>query len=163
MAGPSPFILSRCFSQLINRKVTFVQTSMSLDMKNKQVYGIYNLLPIESAVVVKADLTLLGSIAGALVGLPDTAVKEHLKITPIEELLRDSISEVLNIASAAVTTEGRAVFAKMVMDPLFVDGTAGKVLKEPFSRSYFTVAVEGYQGGRFSIFAPFVPTKLPSR
>jgi len=160
MPGPSPFLLSKCFSQLINRKVTFVQTGQSLDGKTRLIFGIYSLSPIESAVVVKADLQLMGSIAGALVGLPDQVVKEHLKISPLEELLRDAISEVFNIASAAVSAEGRAVFTRFETESIFIDGVAAKVFKEPFHRSYFTVAVEDYQGGRFSVFSPFVPTKL---
>jgi hypothetical protein len=163
MAGPNPFILSQRFSQLINRKVTFVQTTMTLDMKIKQIYGIYTLSSIESAIVVKADLILLASIAGALVGLPDSAVKERLKTVGIDDLLNDAISEVFNVASAAVSSEGRAVFSKFVTDSVFVDGVAGKVFKEPFHRSYFTVAVEGYQGGRMSIFSPFIPIKLGPR
>jgi hypothetical protein len=157
MAEPTPYILSRCFSQLIGRKVTFAQTTFAVDMKVRQMYGIYNLLPHETAIVVKADLPLLGSLAGALVGLPDPAVKEHLRATPIEELLRDAMCEVLNIASAAVTTEGRAVFTKLVSDPARVDGAAGKLLQKPDHRSYFTVSVEGYQGGRFTILSQFVP------
>lgn len=161
MPEPNAYILSRCLTQLIGRKVSFTPASFALDGKNKQVYGIYDLLPVESAVIVKADLALLGSIAGALVGLPDAAVKDHLKSTPIEELLRDAIAEVLNIASAAVTLEGRAVFSKMVTDPTYIDGVAAKVYKEPFRRTYFGVAVEGYQGGRFGILSPFVPTKPP--
>ena len=54
-------------------------------------------------------------------------------------------SEVFNVASAAVSAEGRAVFSKFVTDSILVDGVAGKVLKEPFHRSYFTVAVEGFR------------------
>lgn len=164
MPEPNAYILSRCLSQLVGRKVTFVATTFALDGKNKQLYGVYSLLPYELAVIVKADLMLLGSIAGALVGLPDPVVKEHLKVWPPDELLRDAMSEVFNVASAAITLEGRAVFSKMVTDPSYVDGVAGKVLKEPFHRNYFTVTVEGYQGGRFAILSPFVPTKLiPSR
>jgi hypothetical protein len=133
--------------------VTFAQTTAAPDAKTKQIYGIYTVLPHETAIVVKVDLQLLGSIAGALVGLPDQAVKEHLRATPMEELLRDAISETLNIAAASVTTEGRAVFTKMVTDPAYIDGAAEKVFKEPFHRSYFTVSVDGYQGGRFTIFS----------
>ena len=109
MSEPTPFLLSRCFSQLIDRKVTFVQTPLAPpDLKVKQIYGIYNLLPYEAAIIVKADLPLLGSLGGALVGLPDSAVKEHLRVTPLDELLRDAINEVLNIAAAAITKIGRA-------------------------------------------------------
>lgn len=164
MPEPSAYILSRCLSQLTNRKVSFVAASISLDGKNKQAYGVYDLLPHDTSVIVKADLALLGSFAGALVGLPDASVKEHLKANPIEELLRDAISEVLNVIAAAITLEGRAVFNKMVMDPTYIDGTAGKVFKQPFHRNYFTVTMDGYQGGRFAILSPHIPIKLvPSR
>jgi hypothetical protein len=159
MAEPSSFILSQRFSKLTGRKVSFVQSTQAMDRKVGQIFGIYSLLPLESAIVVKADLPLMGSLAGALVGLPDQAVAEHLRTTPMEELMRDSICEVLNVAAAAVSTEGRAVFSKMVTDPLYLTGAAEKVFKEPFHRSYFVVTIEGYQGGRFAIFSPFVPSK----
>ena len=162
MSEPTPFRLSRCFTQLLGRKVTFAQSTFALDAKIRQMYGIYTLLPHETAIVVKADLPLLGSFAGALVGLPDAAVKEHLRATPLEELMRDAICEALNIASAAVTTEGRAVFTKLVADPAYIDGAAGKVLKTPDHRSYFTVSIDGYQGGRLTVLSPFVPIRTVS-
>ena len=105
MSEPTPYALSKHFTELIGRKVTFTQTTAAAETKIKQMYGIYTVLPGETAIVVKTDLPLLGSLAGVLVGLPDSSVKEHLAVTPIEELLRDAIHEVLNIASAVVTTE----------------------------------------------------------
>jgi hypothetical protein len=157
MPEPTPFALSKLFTELIGRKVTFTQTTAAAETKVKQMYGIYTLYPRETAIVVKSDLPLLGSLAGVLVGLPDSAVKEHLAATPVEELLRDAMHEVLNITSAVITHEGRAVFVKMVTDPILLDGEAGKVFKKPDHRSYFNVLVDGYQGGKFTIFAPFAP------
>ena len=160
MSQPTPFNLSHRFSQLIGRKVTFTQTTAALATKIKQTYAVYSVPPDETAIVVQVDLQLLGSFAGALVGLPDSVVRERLGATPIEELLRDAIYEVLNIASSAIATEGRVVFTKMVTDPVYIDGAASKVLRKPDHRSYFNVLVEGYQGGRFSIFAPFFPGRI---
>jgi hypothetical protein len=157
MSEPTPFALSKHLTDLIGRKVTFTQTVVSPETKVKQMYGVYTVLPHETAVVVKADLPLLGSLGGVLVGLPDSAVKEHLAVTPVEELLRDAIHEVLNIASTVVTNEGRAVFVKMTADPILIDGAPGKVLKKPDRRSYFNVLVDGYQGGKFTILSQFVP------
>jgi hypothetical protein len=108
-------------------------------------------------VIVKADLRLLGSIAGALVGWPDPVVKEHLSVMPMEELLRDAIYEVFNVASAAVGTEGRIVFTDMVDNPAYIDGAAGEVLRNPGHRSHFNVSVDGYVGGRLTILSPFIP------
>jgi hypothetical protein len=159
MSEPTPFALSHILTQLIGRKVTFAQTTVAPETKIKQMYGIYNVLPHETAIVVKADLPLLGSLGGVLVGLPDSAVKERLGASPIEEVLRDAIYEVLNIASTVVTTEGRAVFTKMVGDAALIDGAAGKLFKKPDHRSYFNVLVDGYQGGKFTIFSQTAPVK----
>jgi hypothetical protein len=156
MSEPTPFALSKLFTDLTGRKVTFAQTVAAPETKIKQLYGIYKILPQDTAVVVKADLPLLGSLGGVLVGLPDAVVKEHLAATPIEELLRDAIHEVLNISSTVVTNEGRAVFEKMVTDPVLIDGVAGAVLKKPDRKSYFNVVIDGYQGGKFAIFSPFM-------
>jgi hypothetical protein len=159
MAEPTPFALSRRFTQLVGRTVTFVQKPATLDSRLNQIYGIYTVLPFETAVVVKADLRLLGSIAGALVGLPDPVVVDHLTANPMEELLRDAIYEVLNVAAASISTEGRAVFTNMVTNPTLIEGAAAETLKKPFRRSYFAVTVDGYKGGNFCIFSQFVPLK----
>ena len=157
MPEPTPLSLSHLFTQLIGRKVTFAPTTISPETKIKQMYGIYNVLPHETAIIVKADLPLLASLAGVMVGLPDSAVKECLAKSPLEEVLRDAIHEVLNVASAALTNEGRAVFARMVTDTGLIDGVAGQLFKKPDRRTYFNVLVDGYQGGKFTIFAQFMP------
>ena len=157
MSEPTPFALSKLLTDLLGRKVTFTQTAVAPETKIKQMYAIYTIFPHQTAVVVKADLPLLGSLGGVLVGLPDSVVKEHLAATPVEELLRDAIHEVLNISSTVVTNEGRAVFVKMVADPVLIDGAAGTLLKKPDRKSYFNVLVDGYQGGKFTIFSQFVP------
>jgi len=159
MSGPTPFGLSKLFSQLMGRKVAFSQTTAAPDTKIKQIFAIYKVLPDGIAIIVKADLRLVGSFAGILVGLPDSAVKEHIGVTPVEELLRDAIYEVLNIASAAVATEGRAILIKMVTDPAYIDGNAGKVFKKPDHRSYFNVLIDGYQGGKFTILSQLAPAR----
>jgi hypothetical protein len=157
MSEPTPYSLSQLFSQLIGRKVTFSQATAAAETKIKQIYGIYNVLPYQTAMILKADLPLLGSFGGVLVGLPDASVKEHLARTPIEELLRDAIYEVLNIASAAIATEGRAIFTKMVENAAYIDGAAGTLFKKPDRRNYFNVLVDGYQGGKFTILSQFPP------
>jgi len=157
MSEPTPYALSKLFSELVGRKVSFAQTTPAPETKVRQMYGIYTVLPHETTVIAKCDLPLLGSLAGLLVGLPDSAVKEHLKAEPLEELLRDAVHEVLNIASAVITKEGRAIFVKMVPDVAYIDGAAGQVFKKPDHRSYFNVSVDGYQGGKFTILSQFVP------
>jgi hypothetical protein len=152
MTGPTPFSLTKLFTTLLGRKVAFAQ-AVDSPSKDKQVYGVYTVFPGQSAVVVKADLALLGSFAGVLVGLPDAAVKTQLKTTPIEEILRDAIYEVLNIASEEMTTHGRASFSRMEMDQVYLNEDALNALRKPAVKNFFNVTVDGYQGGRFSVYA----------
>jgi hypothetical protein len=153
MPEPTPYLLSKHFAHLIGREVTFVQTASETKSKARQIYGLYTVFPTETSLVVKADLALLGSFAGALVGLPDAEVSQRLAGAKMEELLRDAICEVFNVASAVVAIEGRAVFDTMVTDRTYISGDAEEVLMNPFHRSHFNVTVEGYQPGRSNIFS----------
>ncbi len=145
--------MKELFSQLVGRDVTFAQPKPTSRPNGKQMYGLYTVLPQEHVLVVQADLALLGSFAGALVGLPDDAVKERLSRPPLEELLRDAVHEVLNIASTVVTTEGRAVFKKMADDPVYLDTLDAGFLTQPDRKTTFEVSIDGYQGGLMTIFA----------
>jgi uncharacterized membrane protein len=153
MPEPTPYLLSQHFGHLIGRKVTFVQTASETDSKARPIYGVYTVFPRETPLVVKADLALLGSFAGALVGLPDSEVSHRLSGVNMEELLRDAICEVFNVASAVVAVEGRAVFDAMITDRTCISGAAEQILMKPFRRSHFNVTVEGYQSGRFNVFS----------
>jgi hypothetical protein len=157
MSEPTPFALSHHLTELLGCKVTFTLTTAAADGPTRQIYGIYSVLPNNTAIVVKADLPLLGSFAGVLVGLPDAAVKERMKVSPIDEVLRDAMYEVLNISSAVVATGERTFFIKMVTDKTYVDGAAAAVLLKPGHRSHFSVTVDGYQGGKFAVLSPLVP------
>ncbi|SEF62160.1 hypothetical protein SAMN05421819_0610 [Bryocella elongata] len=157
MADTVGFHLSKLLTDLVGRKVTFAPLPNAVEQPIKQVFGIYQLLPWDLAIVVRLDLSLLGSLAGLLVGLPDNAVKDRLKAGGFDELLRDAAHEVLNISSAVITAEGRAIFQKMVFDRTLVDGPAGEVLKKPFHKSFYNVVIDGYQGGKLAVLGAQIP------
>ena len=46
MSEPTPFALSKLFTDLIGRKVTFTQTTAAAETKVKQMYGIYRFFPV---------------------------------------------------------------------------------------------------------------------
>lgn len=152
MSEPTAYALSRHFTNLINREVNFAQSTAALETKVTKVYGVYTVFPEQTSLVVKADLALLGSFAGALIGLPDGEVKQRVASPVIDDLLRDPVHEVLNVASAVVSSVGRAVFRSMTMNPVHLNAEAQKAANSPLHRSYFLVRINGYQGGRFCVF-----------
>ncbi len=153
MSEPTAYSFSQLFSQLTGRKVSFAQPKAAAPSNAKQMYGLYTVLPRETVIVVKSDLPLLASFAGALVGLPDDAVKERLGSTPLDEILRDAIHEVLNISATLVTNEGRAVFKRMAADLVYFDNFDAQLLQKPDRKTDFDVSIDDYQGGRFTVFA----------
>ena len=153
MAEPTPFAMAELFSNLVGCSVSFSQQITPVATKAKQIYGVYLVKPMDSTRVVQADLNLLGSFAGALIGLPSDSVKERLADAKLDEPLRDAIHEVLNIASTVVSLEHRAVFQKMYTDPVGLPSAALDTLQHPIYRSYFNVKIDGFDGGAFSILA----------
>jgi len=151
---PSAVTISNHLTALIGRAVAVKPSAPFTTGSAKQLFGVYNLLPSESALVVRTDLALFGSMAGAMVGLPDSEVKSRLSTGSLDELMRDAIHEILNISSTVVTVEGRAVFQAMYTDPGYLNGEARLLLKSAAHSYYYAATVDGYQGGRFTILAP---------
>ena len=157
MAEPTPYAMARLFTQLVGREVGFAQLTRPAASppasRVKQLYGVYTVLPGGSARVVQADLPLLGSFAGALLGLPSESIQQRVAEPRLDDLLRDAIHEVLNVASTVVCTTGRAVFQDFYNDPVYLPEQATLTMNSPLYRSYFNVTMEGYEGGAFSLLA----------
>ena len=101
--------------------------------------------------LVKADLELLGALAGSLVGLPDEEVKRHLKCSPLEEVMRDSINEILNVASGVIASDCRVVLTSVAMNSNDVTGDAARLIASPAFKAEFEVLVQGQDEGRFVV------------
>lgn len=154
MAQPTSFAMSKLFTDLIGRQVLFSQQAHPATTKGKQIYGTYLVKPMDSTRILQADLVLLGSLGGSLLGLPADTVKERIAEARMEEGFQDAVHEVLNIASTIVSTEYRAIFQNMYTHPLYLPNEAQVTLANPVYRSYFSVTVDGYDGGAFALLAP---------
>lgn len=155
MAEPSSSSMATLFSELIGRHVNFSEQLHALPQNGKQIYCAYLIKPMDSYRVIKADLSLLSSFAGALVGLSPETIQERVAEAKLDEPFRDALHEVMNIASRIVTLEHRGVFKGMFGDPGQLPPEARHTLRDPCYSSYFKVTVDGYEGGAFSLLAPF--------
>ena len=113
MPLPTPYSLSHLFTNLIARQVAFVRTQAPNEGSVKHVFGVYRCFPKETTVVLKSELSVFGSFAGALIGLPDSEVRTRLAAPALDDVMKDAMSEVLNVASSVVSSEGRAVLIGM--------------------------------------------------
>ena len=155
MAEPNSGCMATLFTDLIGRHVNFSEQLDAVPPTGQQLYCAYQIKPMDTYRVIKADLLLLSSFAGALIGLSPDVIKLTLAETKLDETLRDALHEVMNIASRIVTLEHRGVFKGMYGDPSELPVDARKTLRDPYHSSYFRVTVDGYEGGGFSLLAPF--------
>ena len=154
MAESSSSSMAKLFSDLIGRPVNFSEQLHAPPTHAKQLYCVYLIKPMDSYRVIKADLSLLSSFAGALIGLSPEIMKERLEDTALDETLKDALGEVMNIASRIVTIEHRGVFKAMYGDPGQMPPGARNTLRDPCYSSHYKVTIDGYEGGAFSILAP---------
>jgi hypothetical protein len=154
MVIPEVNALSKHFTHLVGREVKFTKATLAPDKATRWIYASYNAFAHEDpttakALVVKADLNLLGSLAGSLVGLPANEVVTRLKSPSLDELMLDAISEILNVASGAIASNLRATLVGMSTEAGDVKCEAALVLASPSFKAVFDVVVQGYMGGRF--------------
>ncbi|MGA9671105.1 MAG: hypothetical protein WBQ94_17980 [Terracidiphilus sp.] len=154
---PEAHNLSKHFTHLVGRDVKFQKAGLAPDKGASWIYGSYEMVSADDptdtkSLVVKADRDLLGSLAGALVGLPSDEVIRRLRSSSLDELLQDAIYEILNVAAGVIAPGYRTILAGMSVEARDVQGEASQVLASPSAKAIFDVVVQGYNGGRFRVF-----------
>lgn len=155
MANSTPYNLSQLFSNLIDRRVSVIEASEREATKCRKSYASYDVVGRNEKILLQIDFDLLGSLGGALAGMPDAVVRQNLKSMPFDETLRDAMHEILNIVSAVITTEGRAILKMMELDE-----NKGRTLAKSFMQttshlaSRLQVAIPNYSGGQIEVLSP---------
>jgi hypothetical protein len=153
MAGITGFALSQLMSQFMGRDVGFTLRLKPPPSKAKPVFGVYTVLPTQEPLVVKMDLSLLGSFGGCLLGLPSETIVARLKTTPLDEVIRDAMHEVLNVLSAALAVKNRVVLQSMHMEESLLSSAALDTLRKPLVTTCFDVMMKGYGAGDLRVMA----------
>jgi hypothetical protein len=152
MSAPTAYGMSKMLTQLTGREVSFHLKAKPAPSSPHPLYGVYEGQPEEKTMVVKADLRLLASFGGLLVGLPDPVVAEQASEVPLGELLRDAIHEVLNVSSTPLSVNSRVVFKTMHTSLQELSPSAREVLNHPSLTTCFDVSVAGYTGGEMIVY-----------
>lgn len=155
MTDSTPYALSQLFSNLIDRRVSVMEASIHEATKCRKSYASYDVVGRKENIFLQIDFDLLGSLGGALAGMPDSIIRQNLKAIPFDETLRDAMHEILNIVSAVITTEGRAILKMMELDE-----NKGRSFAQSFAQttphftSRFQVAIPNYSGGQIEVLSP---------
>jgi hypothetical protein len=160
MAEATPFALTRLYSDLLDRRISVTDASDLTSSDGKKAYAIYDVVGRGAQVFLQVDFELLGSLGGALAGLPNVLVKERLKLGTQDETLCDAMYEVLNITSAAITTEDRAVLQRMELEESKGNALARELARLRMAKSRFLVIIPSYTGGQMACYSPYLNTPV---
>ncbi|RRA48137.1 hypothetical protein [Acidipila sp. EB88] len=153
MKEPTAFSLSKLVSSLVGREVAFALVPKLDKPAAKPIYGTYAEVPGNQTLVVRAELAMLGTLAGYLVGLPEDTAIERASSRPMDETLRDAIHELLNIFASGLSTEHRVIFRSMTDDLLLCSGEALDVIRKPERQSNYRISADGKAKGTLSILS----------
>ena len=142
MAEATALSLSRFFSDLTGRHVSFSIAASSSVVKGAQMYGLYHVAADSKPLLLRIHLDTLAVLGGALLGLPEDLAIEKAKQTPMDEPLRDAMHEVLNIASTAISPDARVVFKSMAKTTAGFSDEVADLMRTASHKSCYRVAVE---------------------
>lgn len=152
MHGITAHDLSSHFTRLVGRRVGFEQGAQFAAAITKPIYGVYKSFPSGDPILLEVDLRLIGSLAGAFIGIPDSEISRRTDGPNLDEVLQDAITEIFNVAASAVSREDRAVFVSMFRKRADLPPDIAPFLaKPPHHQFAFRVSVEAYTGGIFKV------------
>lgn len=143
MAEATAFSLSKFFSELTGQHVSFAIATNAPNPKGDSMYGLYHVVADASPMLVRMSLNSIALMGGALLGLPADLAIERVKAAQVDEQLRDSMHEVLNIASTAFSPDQRIVFKGMSRTVDVFPTGAKDLLQKASRKSSYRVAVNG--------------------
>ncbi len=154
MAEPTAYALSQLFTDLAGRDVNFKLVTQAPPSKARPLFGMYSVLPDKAPLLVATELTIMGGLAGALLGLPEETAVERALAQPMDEPVRDAIHEILNIASSALSVNGRVLFEAMAPDLVYLKSEAADLMKKPDHKTSFVLST-GDLSGSFTVLQRF--------
>lgn len=153
MTEPTALSLSQLFSQLTDCHVSFTYAQNASPGKAPVLFAVYEQAEERVPIIVRAEVAMVATLAGALLGMPeDTAIQRAL-LRPVDEPVRDAMYEVLNIGSTPLCTEGRVVFQEMVFDPREIAGGAAGLLQNAAHKSTYRVTINSTERGVYTLLS----------
>lgn len=148
----SPPIIEHLLSGLLGRKVTATKSApMNLKLKAPRVCGVYRDKETPITCLCVFDLPLSVYAAGAMLSFPGCTINDSLRAGKIDEVLIDTVNEILNICAQLFNDYSHQVFQRLYTESDRLPDDATSVLATPAGRLDLTVSVTGYGSGQMAL------------
>ncbi len=151
MADATALSLSRFFSDLTGRPVSFSIAAASSAVKGPQMYGLYDFADEAKPLLLRIHLHTLAVLGGALLGVPEEVAIERAQQSSVDEPLRDAMHEILNIASTAISPDIRIVFRSMSKSTAALPNGVADLMQTACHKTAYRVALEETSPELFTI------------
>ena len=140
------------FTGILGRKVTVATAApMNLKAKSPRIYGVYRDREKPITCLCICDLPLSVYAAGAMLSFPVCTMNDSLRAGKIDEVLVDSVGEILNICAQLFNDYSRQVFHQLYTAPDGLPQDAESVLTAPAGRLDLTVSIPRLGSGQMAV------------
>ncbi len=140
------FTVSKHLSDLVGRQVA-VKVVGAAEFSSTTRVACYAVEPNHGTAVVQLDFHLLATLAGMMIGIPQVEIDSQIRSGELDENLTDASRELMNVLSAVVVSEGRAIFKGLFIRSADYSGAAQDLLRGGFSPLKLTVTPAGAKAG----------------
>jgi len=125
------------------------------DLSSKLVVAVYVDKREDIKAICLADMLLAAASGAALVLTPASVLPEVEQAGELPDSLRENYQEVANILSSLLNTPStpHLKLSEMKVLPEDLPEEAWAIIENPGTRRDYTLTVEGYTSGRFSLLA----------
>lgn len=149
------FSISKHLSNLVGRQVS-AKVASKADFAPEMRTACYRVEPGEGTAVVQIDLHLLASLGGTMIGYPPSEVAAQARTGELDENLTDATQEVMNVLSAVIVSEGRAIFKGLYVKLRDCGTRVQQVLSGGFYPLALQVTIAGEKPGYLLIASDLV-------
>lgn len=122
------FSISKHLSDLVGRHVA-VKVADAAEFAPKTRTACYTVEPNAGTAVVQLDFALLATLAGTMIGFPAAEIDSQIRTEALDENLTDASQELMNVLSAVIVSEGRAIFKGLYPQAVDYSGRAQELMK----------------------------------
>lgn len=151
----SAFSISKHLSDLVGRHVA-VKVADTAAFTPETRTACYVVEPLRGTAVVQLDYHLLGSLSGTMIGLPNPEIDQQIRTKVFDANMTDAAGELMNVLSAVIVSEGRAIFKGLFPRAVDYSSRAQDLLRGTYFPLKLLVTLAGSKAGHMVIVSDTV-------
>jgi hypothetical protein len=144
--------VAELLAKILGKPVTAAKAPpMNLKIKAPRVYGVYRDSQTLTTCLCVFDLPLSVHAAGVMLNFPGCTINDSLRAGKVDEVLLDTLQEILNICGQLFKDHSHQVFQQVLAESDVLPADVTAVLAKPATRLDLTVTIPGQGSGQMAL------------